>query len=186
MSSSRKKGLSNHCVQIGKSGSGSTFQSTLVRMLRDRRLTPVEDMEDPPAATNWSFQWKSYDDLMIIAIRIRRRRIKLQNDCDDTRGGTYVRIRSTWWLEALTTSSIIESDPRAFDFIVVGYLSLCVSLPTAFGNWVPDKWQLCNSSIDGKLAVYVHSEVRHEVLFTIFSCLCTMWCIWRGIIFEDI
>ena len=149
----RKKPLSNHCAIIGKSGSGSTFQSSsyVARSAADSRRRYGRD---PPAATNWSFQWKSYDDLMIIAIRVGGSNFATTQ----TRGHFYVRFYVyvvTWWLEALTTSSIIESDPRAFDFIVVGYLSLCVSRlsSTAFGNWVPDKWQLCNSSIDGKLAV---------------------------------
>ena len=68
-SNRRKKPLSNHCAIIGKSGSGSTFQSSsyVARSAADSRRRYGRD---PPAATNWSFQWKSYDDLMIIAIRV--------------------------------------------------------------------------------------------------------------------
>ena len=151
-SSNRKKPLSNHCAQIGKSGSGSTFQSSsyVARSAADSRRrygrsAGCNQLKLPMKKLWW------FDDHCHT-----RRRIKL---CDDTNKGALLRTFYvyvvTWWLEALTTSSIIESDPRAFDFIVVGYLSLCVSRlsSTAFGNWVPDKWQLCNSSIDGKLAV---------------------------------
>ena len=47
----RKKPLSNHCAIIGKSGSGSTFQSSsyVARSAADSRRRYGRD---PPAATN--------------------------------------------------------------------------------------------------------------------------------------
>ena len=89
-SSNRKKPLSNHCAIIGKSGSGSTFQSSsyVARSAADSRRRYGRD---PPAATNWSFQWKSYDDLMIIAIRVGGSNFATTQ----TRGHFYVRFTYT-------------------------------------------------------------------------------------------